>query len=108
MTDKFTDRLAALLDAAARAHEGGAIEEIHASFYDAENFPGDRSCSEYAAIAYNFLDGWVDASNHDWRYYENIEKDDWPNLARAISGALRRGEPIVDERVLKHFDLRNE
>ena len=35
-------------------------------------------------IALNFWDGWQDARNHDWLFYEGISQGDWPERATAL------------------------
>ena len=106
MVDDISVRVALFLAEAAEAHDRGAMEDLHNKFDEAETFLSDKTCHEHVAIAYNFLDGWEDASNHDWQYYKGIKKGDWPALGREISEVLRRGIPIKNEIVLKHFDFR--
>jgi hypothetical protein len=57
-------------------------------------------------IALNFWDGWQDARNHDWHYYEGIRTSDWPNLAKIIIQNLKNDEEITNDSILKHFNLR--
>ncbi len=57
-------------------------------------------------IALHFWDGWIDASNHDWRYYEPIQQSDWPVLAREIAADLRSDREITSSAVLARFDHR--
>ena len=57
-------------------------------------------------VALSFWDGWIDASNHDWRYYEPIAADDWPRLAREIAAALREDRELVNPTVLDRFGLK--
>ena len=64
--------------------------------------PWDRRYS----IAIDFWDGWGDARNHEWLYYEPIRREDWPRLARHIAAHLRRGEAASDPIVLEQFDLK--
>ena len=98
--------IAEFLEEVAQAHEIGSLEILHNVFNKTEQYLSDQPGNESMAIAYNFLDGWVDASNHDWQYYDGIEKEDWPILGRQISIALRQGKPVENEVVLKHFELR--
>lgn len=57
-------------------------------------------------IALNFLDGWVDDSNHYWQMYDGIEEDDWPKLARELIDDLTAGRDISNKLVLDYFDLK--
>lgn len=53
--------------------------------------------------ALSFWDGWIDAWNHEWRYYEPIREEDWPVLAREIARSLREDREIRDPEVLRRF-----
>ncbi len=55
---------------------------------------------ESVAFAFSFWDGWVDASDHEWRYYDPIRESDWPRLAREVALAVRSGELPANERFL--------
>lgn len=55
-------------------------------------------------IALNFWDGWLDASNHDWQYYEPICELDWPVLARTVAEDLRADREVTSPLVLALFD----
>ena len=57
-------------------------------------------------VALSFWDGWIDASNHEWKYYKPISKSDWPMLALEIAAALRENHEIVNPIVIEKFDLR--
>ena len=59
-------------------------------------------------IALSFWDGWIDASNHQWRHYEPIAEADWPRLALEIASALRAGREIENPIILSKFDHRPE
>jgi hypothetical protein len=59
-------------------------------------------------IALHFWDGWIDASNHDWRYYEPILKSDWPTLARELASDLRADREVSNPFILNRFDLRSK
>ncbi len=96
------------LQDAAEAHTAGRYESlaaIHESV-EAQSLPIGTVAAENVAIALNFLDGWADASNHEWQYYEGIDVDDWPQLAQVIAGSLRQNREIVAPAVLRHFKLK--
>jgi hypothetical protein len=57
-------------------------------------------------IAFNFLDGWLDASHHRWMHYEGIGRDDWPALARRLADDLEADRSVSSVLVRRHFDLR--
>ena len=90
------------------AHEVGRYQDIGRDF-DALDYSLPRDGSpqfDKLFIALNFWEGWIDARNHDWNYYEGIKESDWPGLARQIVKALADDGEITEPAVLKHFDRR--
>ena len=66
--------------------------------------PRDRGpawAKVYTALS--FWDSWIDAWNHQWRYYEPIREQDWPVLAREIARRLREDREIEDPVIVKRF-----
>ncbi len=97
-------RVAAALRAAVVAHERGAFEDIGALHDQLERLaPGSDDQDVNTAI--NFLDGWCDASNHNWSYYESLVAADWPVLASRLAADLESGTPIPDA-VREKFEFR--
>ncbi len=93
-----------LLQAADR-HEVGAYEKLGDGFEEIDSgLPRDRR-PEFSKLytALNFWDSWVDASNHQWKYYPGIEAKDWPVLARRIVADLQVDREITDPLVFKWF-----
>ena len=62
------------------AHKSGNYEKINSGFdYYDHNLPRDNSeFDDIFYLALSFWDGWIDSSNHQWRYYEPITMSDWP------------------------------
>jgi hypothetical protein len=89
----------------AAAHEAGYYDKIGAQFEAFERLLAevDGYTNNQVSLAYNFWGGWIDARNHDWRYYEPITDADWPKLARHIVQALQEDRPITEPMLLKHF-----
>jgi hypothetical protein len=56
--------------------------------------------------ALNLLDAWIDSSNHEWRYYEGIGRDDWPKLALALAADISQNLTISNPLLIKHFAKR--
>ena len=56
-------------------------------------------------IALNFWDSWQDARNHDWKYYDEIHKDDWPDLANILIENIKNKTEVTNTKILKHFAL---
>lgn len=40
----------------------------------------DSPPNSLLALTYEFWSGWADCAIHDWRFYEPLEKEDWPRL----------------------------
>jgi hypothetical protein len=90
------------------AHESGRYEDVGAGFDDLDaELPRNQEAEfDKLFIALNFWDGWIDARNHDWKYYEGIGRSDWPRMARTIVANLSEDLEIRDPLVLAHFDFR--
>lgn len=106
--DQIRERVASALEDAAEAHDAGRYREL-SDFHDEVDIPETRGDGDHFAklgIALNFFDGWVDASNHDWLYYETISQEDWPRFGRIIATALRSDREIPTPIVLERFGLK--
>lgn len=103
--DQLRERVADALELASQAHRAGRHRELTKIFAEVDVPDSQSDGSGTVAIALNFFDGWVDASNHDWLHYDGISQNDWPQLADTIATALRSGEMVSDPRVLEYFDL---
>jgi hypothetical protein len=91
------------------AQEAGQIWQIDGSYdqLEGEILTGNPDPEfDKLKIALEFWAGWLDARNHDWRYYEGIHASDWPKLAKLIADDLRADRETVDERITRHFDYR--
>lgn len=89
----------------ANSHVARRYSEIGIGFDEMEaNLPGsDEEDFDKLFLARSFWEGWIDARNHDWLYYEHIKEDDWPILARRISASLAHDLEISDPQVLAEF-----
>ena len=89
----------------ANSHEARRYSEIGIGFDEMEaNFPDSgEEDSNKLFLARSFWEGWIDARNHDWLYYEHIKEDDWPILARRIVASLSHDFEISDPQVLAQF-----
>lgn len=89
----------------ATAHEAGRFQDIGLDFDELDyNLPRDGGPEfDKLLLALTFWDGWIDARNHEWQYYEGIEEGDWPVLARRIAQALEMGDEITEPKVLARF-----
>lgn len=107
--DDFRERFASDLDRAAQAQEAGNLPEIETDYEELDEVLPRGEGPEYDKlhIALNFWDGWIDARNHDWQYYEGIAEQDWPHLARILAADLRADREPHDERIRQHFALRD-
>jgi hypothetical protein len=102
------ENVATALDRAAQSHNVGEFQKLATILESVEAFSesGDSRAAENVAIALNFLDGWVDAANHEWLHYDGIEKNDWPDLAALIATGLRSNRPIMAPIILRHFKVK--
>ncbi|HXV97351.1 MAG TPA: hypothetical protein VEC93_02940 [Anaerolineae bacterium] len=108
----YTEAKQIMIDALLRSaskHEAGLFVEIDYSYdtLDSELPRNDKPEFDKLFIALNFWDGWIDARNHDWKYYEGIRAEDWPRLARNIVADLDADQEITDELIRSHFDFRS-
>jgi len=101
-------RLIQYLEAAASAHEAGNLDLIEVGFEEFDELLRREADAEFEKlqIALDFWDGWIDARNHNWHYYEGISASDWPRLARSVIRDLSEDRDISDERIVKLFDWR--
>ena len=106
MGDSAAEIVAEALLADAEAHLAERYDEIGERFDDvlAEVLPLQDVDEHQVRVAFSFWDGWVDARNHDWLYYEGIQQQDWPRHARAVAACLRAGRSPDDPTLQKHFD----
>ncbi len=93
----------------AAAHESGRYRDIGSGFDELDaNLPRDGGPEfEQFFIALAFWDGWIDARNHDWQYYEEIGEAEWAALARKIVASLASGQELTEPAVLRRFDFRS-
>ena len=105
---ELRQRFLSSLEAAAQAQESGDLDGIETGYRELDSLlpRTDDPVYHKLEIALEFWDGWIDARNHDWLYYEGISEDDWPELARRIAADLREDRDVNDERVLDRFDPR--
>lgn len=102
-TDSLRGEVVTTLREAAVAHECGAFSEIgEASERLALRTGQFVDVDSDLRVAIEFLNGWYDSSNHDWRYYEPLGENDWPRLSVSLAVSLETGTPI-DESVRQRF-----
>jgi hypothetical protein len=89
----------------AAAHEAGHFKEVGERFA-----PIDRELRRTGALgltrlrtALAFWDGWIDARDRGWQPDAQIEKGEWPMLARRIASELSQDQEIADARVCARF-----
>lgn len=104
-SDGAEDTLAVALLADADAHERERFGDVGERYDDvlAGLLPLKDRWTPRVSVALQFWDGWIDARNHDWRYYPGIARDDWPRLARDIARSLREGVEPTDPNLMAHF-----
>jgi hypothetical protein len=99
---EIRDQLVEQLLNDALAHEVGRFEDIGSGFDDIEAALADNQTAEFhrLRVVKEFWDGWIDARNHDWRFYEPLARDDWPVLAREVAADLQADRDIENPKVL--------
>ena len=98
--------VAAALRQDAAAHDAGDFESI-AERHDDVYAKVLAVCPDYpdtVATGFTFWDWWADARNHDWQYYEGIERHDWPDLARHVADSIEAGLPVSDPKLVRQFE----
>jgi uncharacterized membrane protein YeaQ/YmgE (transglycosylase-associated protein family) len=90
----------------AAAHEAGRFDAIGRRFDSVErDLPrGTAAALTKLRVALSFWDGWIDARNRGWQAGGNIDKGEWPMLARRIASELAQDREISDARVGARFD----
>jgi uncharacterized membrane protein YeaQ/YmgE (transglycosylase-associated protein family) len=90
----------------AAAHEAGQFDTIGRRFDGIEReLPrGVTPGLTKLRVALAFWDGWIDARNRGWQAGGNIDKGEWPMLARRIASDLAADHEISDARVGARFD----
>jgi hypothetical protein len=90
----------------ALAHEAGRFDAIGRRFDSIErDLPrGATAALTKLHVALTFWDGWIDARNRGWHAGGNIDKGEWPMLARRIASDLAQDCEISDARVGARFD----
>ena len=95
--------------AAAAAQDRGDIWAIDDGFDEFEaRIAANAPATAQLATVLRFWDGWIDARNHDWQYYDPIMEADWPILARQVAAELSSSAPLSNEIVLREFGPANE
>ncbi len=110
-TDPHGEREAARIVALAlrqdaSAQEAGDFEAIAERYDDvyAEVLVLCNEVPDSLARGFTFWDEWCDARNHEWSYYSDIARDDWPRLARQVAEAVESGAPITDPVLVRHLE----
>ncbi len=96
------------LEREADAQERGDLDQVGTGVAALESYASRTPSASWSdptlGAAYTFWDAWVDARNHEWRYYARMpDAASWPPVARRIAAALRAGEdpmPLVRDYVL--------
>jgi hypothetical protein len=87
-------------------HKEGFYNKVGCSFSILDKSIERNNDNKKLLIALSFLDGWIDAINHNWLYYDDIDKEDWPNLAREIVNSLKNESEIENSIVIEYFGIR--
>ncbi|HEB54832.1 MAG TPA: hypothetical protein ENI98_00725 [Gammaproteobacteria bacterium] len=105
MKNEAAEILAKALEEDAIAQESGNIDDIGLRWDDvyAEILPLQDVSEPIFAMAMQFWDGWVDASNHEWQYHKPVKKEQWPIFARELADCLRSGTMPANQMLIDVF-----
>jgi hypothetical protein len=89
----------------AAAHEAGHYDEIGRRFERVERELPHAPAPPLRKlrVALTFWDGWIEARDRRWQPGGNIDKGEWPMLARRIASDLAHDHEISDARVGARF-----
>ena len=89
----------------AMAHERGDYEEIGRQFERIERELPAGAAAPLAKlrVALTFWDGWIGARDGGWQAGGDIDRTEWPVLARRIASNLIENQEIGDARVAARF-----
>jgi uncharacterized membrane protein YeaQ/YmgE (transglycosylase-associated protein family) len=90
----------------AAAHEAGHFDTIGRRFdaIERELPRGEAPALARLRVALAFWDGWIDARNNAWQGGGDIQKGEWPMLARRVASDLAADLEISEPRVGARFD----
>ena len=96
-------KLIDVLNQHADAHERGEYSSLALGFdHLAEAIPRNQPPRfNKLLVALSFWDGWIRARNNSWSEVHEIQKDEWPELARSISVFLKDDKDILIGRVAR-------
>lgn len=96
-------RAADMLLRAADTQERGELWSLDDQFESFETELASGESPEDLETIKEFCNGWADARNHDWQFYEPLIATDWPRLAREIAADLVAGRTISSPEVQRQF-----
>ncbi len=106
--DKAKTLMIQRLSQAIDCHNAGVYQRLEDGFDEMDDGLPRDARPEFSKLhtAFNFWDRWIDASNHQWKYYRGIKAEDWPVLAQRIVTDLQADRDITDPLVLEWFSPR--
>lgn len=107
--DPLSLMLVDALRADAARHELGKFSELGREFDGVEQYQSEHLYLRFdkrVSIAHTFWDAWIDQVGHGFgqNFYDGIDADSWPTLAREIADNLETGSTITNALVLRYFD----
>lgn len=100
MTEEVVQAICGLLESGERAQCSGDFSAFEEDFgtFDATYGRYVGRLEEWVHYVRYFVDCWIDASNHRWRYHDPVTESDWIKIAAQIKQAVENGSefhPIV-------------
>ena len=109
MNNEALDRASDLLKKGIAEHNGLRLENLTKAFDEFEVDFGSYSGEGSNWIHYirDFLESWIDASNHEWKYHDPIRESDWVKIANLILELLEQNKefkPVsLNDREINQF-----
>ncbi len=93
------------LEEALKAHEKDDLLSIGDGFDEYDRLLPREGIENHSIlyIALEFGASWSDSALHGWLFYEGMNKDDWPRLAKILIDDLKSGREVTSRELLEKF-----
>lgn len=105
MQAKAANIMADALERDADAHDLDELTDVDAHIEDVRRqvLPINNIPEPIYKLALRFWKEWARASRDDWVHYAEIDKAEWPTMARTIAKHVRLGTLPNDKRIIRNF-----
>lgn len=97
--------MAEALERDADLHDRDELDNVDAHIEDVcrQVLPINNIPEPIYKLTLHFWKEWGRALQEDWVHYAEIEKDEWPVMARTIAKHVRLGTLPNDKRIIRNF-----